>query len=138
MKVCLQCDKDISARRETAKFCSDNCKVKWNRKNGKANVSKVQMQVLYNQILEVVGKIGQFNNLPPSSQLIIEQRKTEKKTSWDEMPNNNLPTFQSLLNDMAGLQFADEKEDYAEKIKKATNLSEKQINLLLTSLWAKQ
>lgn len=137
MKQCLQCEKQFDAKRDAAKFCSVNCRVKWNRKNGKkSEIKPLQMQVLYNQILDAVNKIGQNNGLPPAAAYKIETVKTEpiKKSSWDE-PQSDLVTFQELLNGMVGIQFSDEKEDYAEKIRKATHLSEKQINLLLTNLW---
>jgi hypothetical protein len=65
MKECLQCKKEFDAKRDSAKYCSDNCRVKWNRKNAvKKDISPVQLQVLYNSLLEMVGKINTAA-LPP-------------------------------------------------------------------------
>jgi len=138
MRECLKCKKDISQKHESAKFCSTSCRVMWNRKNGKKNeIKPFQMQVLYNQLLEAINNIGQNNGLPPVAAYQFETANTEpiKKSSWDEQPNEGLTTFQELLNGMANIQFSDDKEDYADKIRKATHLTEKQRNLLLTNLW---
>jgi hypothetical protein len=58
MKTCLNCQKEYQHKREASKFCSDRCRVAYNRKHPKQTVSPVQMQVLYNSMLELVGKIG--------------------------------------------------------------------------------
>ena len=68
---CLQCQKELVGKRDTAKYCSDNCRVKWNRKNvTKKDITKVQIQVLYNEILEMVERIKSvpmpnFYDAPP-------------------------------------------------------------------------
>lgn len=48
---------DFEYKREAAKFCSDKCRVQYNRKNPPSSVTKTQMQVLYNATLELMGKI---------------------------------------------------------------------------------
>lgn len=138
MKQCLYCEKDFEPKRPTKKFCSDSCRVMNHKKVGKqSEVKPFQMQVLYNQILAAVDKINNSNGLPPAAAYEIPTVRTEpiKKSVWDE-PETHLVTFQELLNGMANIQFSDEKEDYAERIRKATHLSEKQQNLLFTNLWA--
>lgn len=58
MKECLWCKEEYEPKREASKFCSTSCRVMWNRKYGKKNqVTPVQIQVLYNSILDVLGKI---------------------------------------------------------------------------------
>lgn len=53
----------------------------------------------------------------------------------DEAVNGSeQPTYLSLLNGMAGILFADEKEEYEIKIRKATNLTDKQRDALLSNL----
>ncbi len=139
MRECLKCKKDISDKHEKAKFCSTSCRVMWNRnpknKKEKGLTDLQKMNVLYNQLLEAIGAIGQSNGLPPPITSVITHKHIEKKSSWDDSVENDLPTFQDLLNGMVGLQFSDDKEDYAQKINAATHLSEKQRNLLLTNLW---
>lgn len=59
MRECLKCKKDISGKHESAKFCSTSCRVMYNRKNGKRNeIKPVQMQVLYNAIMDKLDKMG--------------------------------------------------------------------------------
>lgn len=56
---CLNCDKVFKQKRPTAKFCSDNCRVKYHRKHGKKDIIKpFQMQSLYNEIKDMLGKIN--------------------------------------------------------------------------------
>lgn len=68
MKDCLQCGEKYENKRETSKFCSDKCRVKYNRKNPKQGVTKLQMQVLYNSVLALVQ--NHTNELPPDYQNI--------------------------------------------------------------------
>ncbi len=154
MKECLQCKKQFEAKREdTAKFCSANCRVKWNKKNGgkkkKQDTANVTSQVLMNKVLDMLDKVrfipissppdydGKKLSLHHTQDEPGQWEKPKQKISvWDE-PDVSLPTFQDLLNGMANKQFSDEKEEYAVKINAATHLSEKQRNLLLTNLWSK-
>lgn len=107
------------------------------KKVGRQNeVKPFQMQVLYNQLLEVATKMSTGIDVhKKDSPVFNKPAEVFKKSSWDETPNSDLVTFQDLLNGMANIQFSDDKEDYAEKIRKANHLSEKQKNLLLTNLW---
>lgn len=58
---CLNCEKEFTAKRETAKYCSTNCRVKWHKKHGsKKGVSEIQVQVLYNSMLEMFSKFNKF------------------------------------------------------------------------------
>jgi hypothetical protein len=67
MKQCLECEKPFEAKRESAKFCSVNCRVKWNRKNGnKTPVKPIQVQVLYNAMMDMVSNF-KFTPTTPSS-----------------------------------------------------------------------
>lgn len=62
IKGCLECKKDYEAKRDTSKFCSDNCRVKWNQKNKQSKSEKkesdlfLQMQVMMNTMIEGMGK----------------------------------------------------------------------------------
>lgn len=59
-KECLKCKKAFEAKRESAKFCSTSCRVMYNRKNPspQKRVIEVKLEVLYNSLLEMVGKIN--------------------------------------------------------------------------------
>lgn len=152
MKECLKCKKDISGKHESAKFCSTSCRVMWNRKN-KNKVEKIKASVIHNEIMgalsemkelskQIASDLSMFGEARMDGKPLIEGFTHDtkfsvipiKKSVWDDS-NDTLITFQELLNGMADIQFSDDKEDYAEKIRKATHLSEKQRNLLLTNLW---
>lgn len=58
MKNCEQCGNEFKNKRESARFCSDSCRVKWNRKNPKKDAIKpFQMQVLYNEMVELISEM---------------------------------------------------------------------------------
>ena len=138
---CLNCGKEFEAKRETAKFHNTSCRVMFSRKN-KGNQKKdaeksflVQVNVALNSLLEMVGKIN-YGVVPTNfdAPRVTDLRRDEPK-QWQE--DKYLPTFQDLLNGMTNVQFSDDKEDYAEKIRDATHLTEKQRSLLISNLWAK-
>lgn len=54
MKECLNCNKNFKEKKDSAKYCSDKCRVQWNRKNPKKEkgLSELQqMKVLYNALM---------------------------------------------------------------------------------------
>lgn len=57
MKACLNCQKEFEHKREAAKYCSDKCRVMYNRRFPKDWVSKTQVQVLYNEMLEMAANL---------------------------------------------------------------------------------
>lgn len=71
IRSCLNCNEDISDKREDAQFCSDNCRKKWNRKNNPKEVKEPrQPQILRLQTLngvlicdELTGKWFQENGI---------------------------------------------------------------------------
>lgn len=78
-------------------------------------------------------------NYSPVTLSSYDGKKMDKITYDEPAQWVEAPTFQELLNGMSNLQFADDKESYAEKIRKTSAfLSDKQIKLLLTNLWNKQ
>ena len=55
MKECLNCNNSFESKRESAKYCSDKCRVQWNRKNPKKEKGLTelqQMKVMYNSLIE--------------------------------------------------------------------------------------
>ena len=72
------CKVEFESSNNRKKFCSGKCKLAHFRKHGKKNELKLfQMQVLYNQIMDAVNKIGQGNGLPPAVGAVIENPKQE-------------------------------------------------------------
>jgi hypothetical protein len=131
-KECSYCKKVFEAIKETAKYCSDSCRVMYCRKNKKSNVvTPVQMQVLYNAVLEMVTNTGrpEFKGIAPAqngSQTAISHA-TKQALGIEK-------TFQKHMNHIATLVFPDDKEDYILVIEAATNLSDKQKELLITNI----
>ena len=69
MKECLHCKKGFEPKKPTRKFCSDSCRVMYHRKHGKQDtVSKVQMQVLYNSLMDKIEQMASqpISVLPPT------------------------------------------------------------------------
>jgi hypothetical protein len=142
---CLEekCNNDFESKTGRRRFCSDKCKMKHFRKYGKKDVAtKFDIQILINEFKSMVQEfLGRPDFRQESS--VLDASKNYKPVndeplSFDKMNQQaGLPSFQDLLNGMADVHFADEKEDYAEKIRSATYLSEKQQNLLLSNLWTK-
>lgn len=131
MKKCLQCPNEFEAKRESAKFCSDKCRVAWHRKHGKKDgVTKFQMQVLYNSILEAIEKMA----LPQLSNFVPANTPTVFSGIIPQVAPTTEKTFQQFMNQIPDLQYEDEFRKFVSEIEAATKLSEKQKNLLLTNM----
>lgn len=68
------------------------------------------------------------DNTPKSNGLLTDE-------SYQRDTDDEKVTFQDLLNGMVGLEFPDDKQEYALKIKAATHLKDHETKLLLTNLW---
>jgi hypothetical protein len=56
--ICLNCEKEFTPKRESAKYCSDNCRVKaYNKRSGKKAKPPMQMQVLITRLENALEKI---------------------------------------------------------------------------------
>jgi hypothetical protein len=131
MKACLNCQKEYENKREASKFCSDKCRVAYNRKHPKNSISKVQMQVLYNQVLELIGSIPSA----PFEGITQQQNGTPTATSHTTKQQLGIElTFQQHMNKISTLVFPDERQDYILVVQSATNISEKQKQLLILNL----
>lgn len=66
MKECLHCKKQFQEKKDTAKYCSDSCRVMFNRNKPKVKkevITELKMEVLYNAMLDLVSKV---NFVPPT------------------------------------------------------------------------
>lgn len=69
-KKCLHCKKEYEPKKDTSKYCSDSCRVMWNRKNGSKGVKvnkDVQMQVLVSTLMEKLDKVVFVQPTTPES-----------------------------------------------------------------------
>lgn len=72
MKKCLNCQKEFDYKREAAKFCSDRCRVQYNRKNPTSSLKPFQMQELFNAIMGAVNTINAKNGQPEAAGAAFE------------------------------------------------------------------
>lgn len=88
MKLCAYCQKEYANKRDTSRFCSDKCRVAYNRKNPKKGdaITPVQMQVLYNSIMGAIRAINERNNQPiPGATIIIPVASKEAEYGYNEL-----------------------------------------------------
>lgn len=74
-KECLNCKKEFEAKKDTAKYCSDSCRVMWNRsplnKKEKGLTDLQQMKVMYNSLMEKIDKLSfPTIQVQPSAKLV--------------------------------------------------------------------
>lgn len=129
MKDCLNCQKEYENKREASKFCSTKCRVMWNRKNPSDKVTKVQMQVLYNEIMNRLDKI----EFAPSKEVYDSPKM---KITGDEYPKIQQPqialkSFDQWREKKRECESEEEWEQIKAGILTATNLSPKQKDLLI-------
>lgn len=131
MKECLHCKNRYESSKDFSKFCSTKCRVAYNRKNPKQSLNKVQVQVLYNAIMERLGQI----EYKPTTGASFDGKKN--------IPNDDPLTFQAPKIALKSFDYyrmakkeLNDEEDWLKmkiEIQKATHLTEKQKNLLLTT-----
>lgn len=131
-KTCLKCGKEFEAKKDTAKYCSDSCKVIYNRNNSKIKsdeIKPIQMQVMYNVILQT---FEEFKKLIDTK--IISPVKIDP-TPGDPIVVNisNGKTFQQFLNEISELDTEHEYRTKAFEIE-SSDLTRKQKDLLLINM----
>ena len=129
MKNCLNCEKEFKNQREAAKFCSAKCRVMWNRKNPSNGVSKVQMQVLYNSLMEAVGKLNEKGIAVPLT--AVSTPKGYFAPTTVPQPQTALKTFDQWREAKRECELPEDWEKIRVGIQSATNLSQKQKDLLI-------
>ena len=88
MKECLNCTKEYEPKRETSKFCSTSCRVRWHQKNskGKNKVTPQNMQELYNAVLNAVNSINSKNGQPSAlASVFISEDLKEAVMTYNEL-----------------------------------------------------
>lgn len=130
MNKCLQCEKEYEAKRSSSKFCCDNCRVKYHRKNPKKSIGKLELTVLYNSILELLER-GKFSekNIPAKEK---DYQQTFSNYDSEEIEEEEITTFE----DYKRLKFECENEDdwltLSNRIRNDKHLTSRQIQFLLS------
>lgn len=147
MKTCLRqkCQKEFEPTKPKQKFCSAKCKTYYSREEKKEKELKFAApNPIEKKIDALFEKLDNIVFVAPTEASYDGSRlpkgyAADEPLSFDRLKNeaanaSTQPTYLSLLNGMAGILFADEKEEYEIKIRKATNLTDKQRDALLSNL----
>lgn len=132
MKECLNCKKGFEQKKETKKFCSDSCRVMWNRKHGKKGAIKpIQMQVLYNSILEAVGKINSLGGVNIPSAPLSDQNQALNTYQSNSTKPVIRRSYEYYVQEKLACETMDEWEILKSKIEDDPYLTLKQKNFLI-------
>lgn len=130
MRTCLRCQKEYEFKREASKFCSDKCRVAYNRKHPKQGaVSQMQLQVLYNAVLDLVGNTGK-----PQQTVIAAP-----KTSYQAPISKPIPQIsaQDLMHKFVEARrectCEDEYRSWLKQLQEDSRLSNKQKELIINT-----
>jgi len=114
---CEHCEIEFTPKRETAIYCSDNCRVKaYNKRSGKKAKPPLQMQVLMTRLENALEKIEAiklqptvydtsriFNNTDEPLQFKKPER-VKTPSEWvaekREIPDGNTEMYQKWLKDL--------------------------------------
>lgn len=129
MKECLSCKKEFEPKRPHGKFCSDKCRVAYNRANPGQSVSKVNMQVLYNEMMAAIQKIG---SQPPLSYFQGPEKATvvfkEPAEQYRIKIKRPFLTLQALIDECESIEAY---EPLRKEIEEADHLTSKEKSILL-------
>lgn len=118
---CLNCKKEITAERESKKYCSDKCRVMWNRKKPKGVSSdKISILALCNQLMGMLATV-KFIPLQDSASDLAERPFTtlSKKIKIRR-------SVQSWLDWKRDIQDEEEYDKFKEEINDADYLTQKE------------
>lgn len=131
MKACLNCQKEFEYKRAAAKFCSDKCRVAYNRKHPKEGVTKLQMQVLYNSILDAVNQINAKNGQPEAIAVVFKPQETPQQSNYNPVPKVAAEAImRKYVADRMDLTCEEEYLSWLEKLNNDDRLSPKQKELV--------
>lgn len=129
MAQCLNCTKEYTAKRPTSKFCCTSCRVRYHQKNGKQNIKPFQMQVLYNEVMDLIQKAKSEPQQPYFGTV------TKNQATWGQSQEpvktklkRPFLTLQALIEDCQSLE---EYEPIRKEIEEADHLTTREKGILL-------
>jgi hypothetical protein len=129
MKRCLHCDKEFEYKRSAAKFCSDKCRAAYNRAHPEQVVTKIQVQVLYNEMLDMIKAAKEAPQQPYFGVA------TKDEVKWGQSQNpvkmalkRPFVTLEALMNEC---ESRERYELLRTEIEEATHLTRKEKDILL-------
>ncbi len=137
-RKCLSCEKVFDAKRDTAKFCSVNCRVKWNYKNGKKDkVSKFDLKVVYNELLDLAQKLSagtmpqpKVYDAPKLPQTFKDEPKQWQEPTQERLIIRNADQWHSLKRECISVE---EWLPIKKQILSAPNLTDKQKQFIINT-----
>lgn len=88
MKICLKCNREFEPKKETAKFCSNSCRVmhyQKRKKDGlvaKATDAEDKMSAMYNAIMGAINGVNARNGQPPAAAVVaVPEKKSSPKVA---------------------------------------------------------
>ena len=131
MKPCLHCQKDYEFKRAASKFCSDKCRVAYNRRHPKQGaVTPMQVQVLYNAVLEMVG------NMKQGGQVVAAVQKTAFQSPLAQQPIPRVAQdaiMRKYVEDRRNCTCESEFISWSEKLDADTRITDSQKELVKTT-----
>src|SRR6478735_393114 len=129
MKACMNCKKMFEPKRPHGKFCSDKCRVAYNRSNPTDSVTKIQVQVLYNEMLDLIKKAKS----EPQQPYFGVVTKDEVKWGQSQEPvkitlKRPFVTLEALMNEC---ESREQYELLRVEIEETTHLTLKEKDILL-------
>lgn len=133
---CLNCKKEFQPKRDSAKYCSDNCRVRFYLK--KVKIAKEQkppltFQVILNRMENVLEKIESRQSLPQYDAPKTERIFSDEPPKW-EQPEITGKSVHQHLKEIANLDTPYEYEQKAKEIEYDPNLTDKERKDLLLNI----
>jgi len=137
-KQCLHCNKNFEAKKDSRLYCSTSCRVMRSRKNKGSIKAPKFIEQANNQILaslmeKVDRLLGKEINYAPVTPNSFDGRHSQK-FEHDELGSGTGKTFQQFMNEIPDLQYEAEFKKFVNEVDKATNMSQKQKDLLLINM----
>ena len=129
MNKCLNCQQEYQSRRVTSKYCSNKCRAAFNRKKPLSNVSKRQVQELYEEMMAAIKNIGSQPPLTyfegPEKATIVFKDPAEQCRLKIKRP---FLTLQALIDECESIEAY---EPLRKEIEEADHLTSKEKSILL-------
>lgn len=129
MRECLNCKAQYEFKREASKFCSPKCRVQYNRKHPKQTLTKLQIQVLYNQLSDALDKINSGAFLTP----VKPQTSPPQPNPYFQPQSQNKPriSFEEYVEKKRECETEEDWVAVKAKILGDPNLSSRQKEMLI-------
>ena len=144
MKQCLNCQKEFEYKREAAKFCSNKCRAAYNRAHPEQQVTKLQLQALYNEMIELAKRMQAGPEMilitPITTQQAVTLHNTEHPEQMTTMFTKQVPKvaadaiMRKYVADRRDCTCEEEYFSWAERLEADDRLTSKQKELVKNTI----